>query len=487
MERNGIHKLQAAVKARVPRTGAVLAGVSGGADSLALLHLLAEAMPDARRRLVAVHVHHGLRGADADRDQRWVENQCRRLRVPCLVYRRDVRAEAERHKLSLESAGRLARQECFLAAARLFNARAVFLAHHQDDQAETLLLNLLRGAGGRGLAGLRVSRAFPHPQAPAGLRLLRPLLSAPKAELEAYLRRAGVRWRRDLSNADPAFARNRIRTQLLPYLEKEFNPRIGPLLARSAEALARDNDLLDEWTTRRLKRLPHPEAGRGLAWPRAGLRRLPEALQWRLLSEAWDRLGIPGKTSEHLAGLLQALHVDTAGSELPGRWRVRSKADRLEFRPPESPGISSEKKRILSGRFSGYGVESVPVSGPVALRDVPAGADFFYADAVKITGPLAVRGRRPGDSMRPLGLKGRTKTVKKILSEMRVPAAQRAAWPILTLSGEIIWIYRGPVSETVKADAATCNILKIRIIPSDKEGRRKNKCERRISITDSEK
>jgi len=465
----------AAVAACLPRSGVVVAGVSGGADSLALLHLLARVLPDAQRRLVAVHVNHGLRGAEAERDQRWVLAQCRRLRVLCRMYARDIQAEATRRKLSLEAAGRLARQECFLDAARLFHARVVAVAHHQDDQAETLLLNLLRGASGRGLSGLRPERAFPHPQAPAGLRLIRPLLEFSKQDLEAFLRSEGIRWRQDRSNADPAFARNRIRHRLLPFLERNVQPRVKELLARSAEALARDNEWLDAEVARRLACFPQPVPGQFYMLSRARLRRLPEALGWRLLSEIWDRLGIPGKTTDHLSLLMSARTSDLARREMPGRWSVCAYADCLEFFPPDrcrgdrprSPIFWDEERKIQKKkhslrRFSDYGVESVIVAKPNALRSVSKGAEYFYADAAKITGALRLRARRSGDVMQPLGLGGQRKTIKKVMSEMKIPESQREYWPILTQGRTVLWVYRGPVSEAVKVTPATKKVLKIK-------------------------
>jgi len=452
-------RFQALSEPLLPASGVVLAGVSGGADSLALLHLLARMLPDARRRLVAVHVHHGLRGPDADRDQRWVEGQCRAVGVRCEVYRRKVEHEASRRKFSLEEAGRLARQECFLDAARRFDARAVAVAHHQDDQAETLFLNLLRGAGGRGLSGLRPSRPFPHPQAPPGLRLIRPLLTFSKSELEEYLRLSGVRWRRDLSNASLVFARNRIRRQVLPYLERTIQPRVRELLARSAEALARDNDWLETQVKRRLRMFPKPESGRALRLERRGLRRVPVALRWRLLAEIWDRLEIPGKTADHLAALIRAAEEPIAEFELPGRWRVRSQGEALEFLPP-----AKEAPKRMPRHLPVYGVESVTVTVPREVKKIHQAADYLLVDEEKLVNSVTLSHRKAGDSMRPLGLGGQRKTIKKIMSEMKIPAAQRDSWPILKMGREIIWVYRGPVSETVKISPNSRKALRIRLV-----------------------
>jgi tRNA(Ile)-lysidine synthase len=440
--------------ALLPRRGTLVVGVSGGADSVALLELLARTLPDAGRRLAAVHVHHGLRGRDADRDQAAVIARCRTLGLPCAIYRRQVQQEARRYGRAVEAAGRAARQECFLDAAALFHARAVVLAHHQDDQAETLFLNLLRGAGGRGLAGLRPVRAFPHPQAPSGLRVIRPLLSFSRSELQAYLRRRGLSWRLDRSNLDPAYARNRLRLRVLPGLERNLGFR--PQLARSAEILARDDAYLDQSAERALVRLARPKVGQALQVSRAGLRRLPEALRWRVLSLIWDRLGIPEKTTEHLREIAVAVSGPAPAGNLPGRWTLQVRGDDMAWLPP----AGNEK---LLHPFSGFGVECVIVSVPRNPKVVPRAADYALVDAGKIMQPLAAGSRIPGESMQPLGLGGRRKDLKKIFSEMRLPVGLRDYWPIIRMGGQVVWIFRGPVAEPFKVEPETKKALKITV------------------------
>jgi tRNA(Ile)-lysidine synthase len=455
-----LHPLERAVLDAVPAAGRVLLGVSGGADSLALLHAAARALPDAGRRLVAVHVHHGLRGAAADRDAAWVIRQCGAVGVPCAVYRRRVRHEAQRRGWSLEAAGRWVRQACFLDGARNFRARAVCVAHHQDDQAETLLLNLLRGAGARGLAGLRPRRAFPHPAAPAGLVLLRPFLRFPKSELTAYLRSLGVRWRRDATNLDPAFARNRLRTRVLPYLERTVRADARARLARSAEALERDDAWLEDLAARRLARLRAPRPGRTLRWPVAVLNAWPEPLRLRAWSHAWDRLGLPAKHAEHLLQLDGLARVRAGRLSLPGGWTAERRGGDLVWSPPAS---ASRPPAGPASRVPRFGVELRWIDPPASPR-VPRGADFFFADAEKLTAPLTVRTRRPGDALRVLGLGGRRKDLKKVFAEMGVPQARRASWPLLCMGPEILWVYRGPLSESVRLGPGSRRAVRVRLV-----------------------
>jgi len=334
-----MHPLKTRIRERLqsllPSQGTVLAGISGGADSVALLALLAEIIPDSKKRLRAVHIHHGLRGKDADRDQALVIRLCDRLGISYAVYSRQVNQEAKKLGIAIEEAGRKARQACFLDAARIYKSRTVALAHHLDDQAETLLLNLLRGAGGQGLAAMRLSRPFPHAQAPKGLRLIRPLLEVSKHELESFLREQGISWRRDKSNRDLNFSRNRIRRILLPKLVRDFNPQIKSLLARSAQALARDDELLNHLAQRSLQRLAAPLPTAGLKLSRKSFNRLSEGLRWRVLALLWEQLKIPQKSTQHLERIMSAAAQKHAGLSLPGGWRLTAKADTMAFTRPE--------------------------------------------------------------------------------------------------------------------------------------------------------
>lgn len=320
------------LQAGLPSRGALLAGVSGGADSVALLHVLAETWPGVRKRLWVLHVHHGLRGRAADQDARLVLDHARRLGFPALWYLRDASEEARRGGQSLEAAGRRIRQECFLDAARWLGARAVLLGHHQDDQAETVLFNLFRGSAAQGLSGMQTVRRFPHPLAPPGLLLIRPLLSATKQDLVRFLRDRGQSWREDRTNRSPQFARNQIRLKVLPWLERNGHPGVKARLAQSAESLARDDEYLDAVTGRWLNRWVREQPGWKI--PVKRLLALPAAVQWRVLSGVWDRAGIPQKSHSHLERLLRAARSGHKGFHLPRQWTARVWGPDLELIAP---------------------------------------------------------------------------------------------------------------------------------------------------------
>ena len=266
----------------------LLVAVSGGPDSMVLLHLLDSFAPSFGVTLRAAHLHHGLRGRDADRDLALVRRTCRSLGVPLLAGRSDVRARARRMGLSFETAAREARYAFLARCAARTGAEAIALGHTADDQAETFLLRLLRGAGARGLGGIRPVR-FEGP-----LRIVRPLLCLWRREILSVATARGVPYRTDASNRNRLFLRNRVRHGLIPYLERQFNPRAREILIRAAELLAREHDFCETHAARRYRALAQEEERR-VVFPARRFAALPAALRAGLLRRALAALGTPGE------------------------------------------------------------------------------------------------------------------------------------------------------------------------------------------------
>ncbi len=219
-----------------PVSGRYMVGVSGGRDSVALLHGLAAA---GYRRLIVCHLDHGLRGRKSRADARFVERLAGKMGLPVEIGRVDVKALAKTKKLSLETAAREARYEFFADAARRHRCRTLFLAHQADDQVETFLFNLLRGAGPAGLAAMALESE--RIVGRRTLRIVRPLLSIWRSEIDAHLEAQGLKWREDATNADPAHAtRNRLRAEVLPLLEKAMGREVKPALWRTADILGEE-------------------------------------------------------------------------------------------------------------------------------------------------------------------------------------------------------------------------------------------------------
>ena len=315
--------------ADLPARGETLVvGLSGGADSVALLDALALLRGPRGFRLVAAHLDHGLRRASAD-DAAFCAALCRHLDVPLRTGAADVRGRAGREDGGLEAAGRRARYLFLRRVAREEQAAAIAVAHTRDDQAETLLLRLLRGAGATGLSAMRARRG----------RLLRPLLAVSRDEVVAHLHARSLEWREDPSNADPVHMRNRVRHELLPYLESRFNPRARAVIARAASLLADEAAHLRREAAALLAASARRD-GDALVLHRAALARAPVPVARAAVREAVRRCGgLRGVGSVHVERVV-ALARGPAPSgravALPGGRAARFTRDdvRLEKRSP---------------------------------------------------------------------------------------------------------------------------------------------------------
>lgn len=300
------------------RTARYLVGVSGGRDSVALLHALTEA---GFRRLIVCHLNHGLRGRAAAADARFVAALAARLGLESVVEKAEVARLAKERGLSLETAARQARYGFFARVARERRCRMLFLAHHAGDQVETFLFNLFRGAGRAGLGGMSPDTV--RGEAGVKLRLLRPLLGVWREEIDAYLQSRGARFREDASNQSAEFTRNRVRHELLPVLERVFGRDVRPAVWRAATILREE----EAW----LAALAEAgEPGAELALPL--LKSQPLAQQRRRIL-AWLRHGgVPDAgfgEVETVRSLLGAGPQSPAKVNLPGNWHARRRAKRL--------------------------------------------------------------------------------------------------------------------------------------------------------------
>ena len=316
----------------------MLAAVSGGADSMALLRALVEAKRRAggAGKLLAGHVNHGLRGAASDADERWLCQQCGDLGVPLAVLSSDTPVLAAAEGDGLEAAARAERYRLLTEMAEAEGARFVVTAHTRDDQVETVVFRLIRGAGLRGLAGMRPTRALSP-----SVVLMRPFLDVTRAELEAYLQALGQAWREDASNGDLRFARNRLRHELLPYVREHFNADADAAIVRTASLAAEAQSLVErlaeDLTARCAMASSSHEVGLAVG-PLAGE---PEFLVREALRQAWRRAGLSEQAMTHswwrqLAQL--ALSPERQGKlNLPGNVHARREGNLLVLAPPRLP------------------------------------------------------------------------------------------------------------------------------------------------------
>ncbi len=395
----------------------VCVALSGGRDSVALLQALAGARAALPLRLSALHVHHGL-SANADAWADFCTDLCRDLDIPLDIVRVRV---ADTAGEGPEAAARRARYAAFAGCA----ADWLALAHHRDDQAETLLLNLLRGAGVHGLAAMPEER----PLAPAAtLRLVRPFLGTARGEIEAWLQARGLRWIDDESNADDRLRRNFLRHEILPRLAAVF-PEPAAALARSAQRLAESAALADAVAADDAAGVVDADTLRLPVF-----NALPEARRANLLRRELRRRGRRMPDARYLAEILRQLAV--AGSDAAPRFaidggEIRAERGRLHF-----PGVPPVLPAALPAALPWRGEASLPWAGGV-LRFV-AGVGLGISRARLLAAAVDIRRRAGGERLQPHPRRPR-RSLKKLLQEEGLPAGQRAVLPLLFCDGELVW------------------------------------------------
>ena len=414
--------------AMVPRGDLVLVAVSGGADSVALLHALLQLREKLGLRLAVAHLHHGIRGTAADADAACVRRLAKRLALPFTEERVDVPQQARSAGISLEMAARAARYEFFRRAAEKLGAAAVAVAHTADDQVETVLLRIARGTGPHGLAGMSpVSRRD-------GLTILRPLLGVTRAGILAFLKQNRLRWREDASNRDPHFLRNRVRHEILPLLERRLNPQIRTALLRTAEVMREENATLDTLAVAALKRCGK-RAWRSRSTLLIGkLVQLPLAQQRRTLRLWLMTAGLDAELMDFdaiaSASALLESRRGTKSVELGGGWKIIRRYGELAVE--KTPTYTAVVWSLQIEPHRGIVKER-----PTTPGRLPARATLNAAVVDKSA--LLVRAAQPGDRMAPLGMDG-TKKLQDIFTDAKVPRDQRAQIPVVECRGQIVWL-----------------------------------------------
>ena len=429
--------------------GRVGVAVSGGADSVALLHALRELYPE--RALCVIHLNHCLRGRQSDRDETFVRGLAERSGHACFVRRDDVARAAAEHRLNLEQAGRRCRYRFFREMLAEDRCCVVATAHTRSDQAETVLFRLFRGAGGAGLSGI-------WPALATGI--VRPMLDVSRTEVLAFLRERGIAWREDPSNADVAFARNRLRHGLLPALRRDWNPNIEATLAGTAD-WAVEEERFWRLRTRELRNDCLRETPGGALLDVDAARALHTAELRRLLDSILKRppFGKRPAGFGHVEAL-RSLIWSPSGSgtvDLPGGRAQRSFGS-VRFqagRPSASDGFDLP--------LPVPGIVELPPSDAGAVRarvlrtpETPSlynRADTALLDWDSLRGPLRLRNWRPGDRYRPAGT-GSSRKIKDLFQRNRVSAWDRADWPVVVTArsgaglGRIVWARAfGPAAE----------------------------------------
>lgn len=442
----------------------ILVAVSGGADSLVLLHLLHALAPQNRWQLAVVHFNHQLRGRASDADEQLMRRTARKMRCPVYVGRADVRAAATRAKISIEMASRQLRHAFFARVARRRQYRTLALAHHAGDQVEHFFLRLLRGAGGAGLAGMQ-------PLGPSAtdsrLTLVRPLLGFPKSDLVAHARAEGIAWREDASNHSGDHLRNRIRNELLPLLRNKYQSALDATVLRAMEMIGAESKFVEtvarQW---RQPRRTRPVIRKvGAEDPFAAL---PLAIQRKVIQQELIRHALAADFD-----LVETLRTrETAWISVnPGLAVSRDAAGVLRLR--RSSPLKFSRTRLamkllkpkgevsFDGREFRWRIGSARPFDPRAPR--PAFTERFDAD--KIGGQIILRHWRAGDRFQPIGMPVPVK-LQDLFVNAKVPAGLRRRLVLATTkTGVIFWVETMRIADPFKITPETRRQLTWRQLP----------------------
>ncbi|MGH9377532.1 MAG: tRNA lysidine(34) synthetase TilS [Terriglobia bacterium] len=438
--------------------------VSGGPDSVLLLCFMSQFAVENGLCLSVVHFNHHLRGGESNEDERFVAARAGELKLDFYHAGADVARAARETKKSLEVAARELRYRFFFSLIRQGKTDKIATAHTASDQAETVLLRLLRGAGTRGLSGI-----FPVLEG----RVVRPFLGITRTEVEREIERRSLAFRIDRSNSDLRFARNKIRHSLLPLLEREFNPEIVSILKQFADR-ARDDEAFLEQQAADIARPWRVREGLEERIPARPFAQFPAALQRRVLRQMIASCGgLPRSTASHIelvrrfsataqSGKTLTLPVGVEAHKEFGWLVIRRKSEEpqpADFSFPLSPPAELAIPAIPGGLLKVY-YETAENAGRKQLERTYNGTEGVCLDAEKYQGPLVLRNWRPGDCFCPLG-SSKPRKLKELFATLKIARNRRRLWPVIESAAGIIWVRGFPPASRLALSPATERILVI--------------------------
>lgn len=473
----------------------IIVGVSGGADSVALLHVLTLLQHDVPLTLLVAHLNHRLRGEQAAEDARFVASLAQRWGLEAVCEEADVAALAREQGVGIQEAAREARYRFFQRLARRWGADRIALAHHADDQVETVLFRFIRGTGPHGLAGI------PPVRGP----IIRPLIEVPKAAILQHLRVHGLPCRTDPSNVDVGYRRNRIRLELIPYIEERYNPAFRRAVLRLADILREEQDFLDEhghgvyrsaarevygpgsqgeeaevtdvYLSRDVLAQVHPAMRRRVV--RIALARLRvsgKRLDWELVQRVLEGKGGPVDLPDGVSACFgpgeihlyrRRLPAPEGGFDflvdVPGRYRVGPRGGQVRLWRDDAAALYREGVAALLAELQ-EGEKRREGAPDFQLGPWEAALDWD-----RLRPPLRLRTRRPGDRFQPLGMEG-TRKLQDVFVDLKIPRGERDAWPLLADEEGIVSIIGLRVAERVRVGPETRRLLRLRWDPGSGNG-----------------
>ncbi|OIP33975.1 MAG: tRNA lysidine(34) synthetase TilS [Deltaproteobacteria bacterium CG2_30_43_15] len=438
----------------------VVVGVSGGPDSVFLLHTLKELREDFNLTLIVAHLDHCIRGVESKMECRFVEDMANRLHLPFEAKSVDVPALKKSEGASTQQAARDARYEFFMDTLKKFNAQKVALGHNADDQAETVLMRLIRGAGNKGLCGI--------PPIRDGI-FIRPLIETRRSEIEGFLRENRIESVIDSSNRENVYLRNKVRNNLMPILMKEYNPGIVQNLIHTSEILRKEDEFLEKLVLELFPRICVSRGKGSLTLNILYLKDLEGAMQVRVLRKAVESFSGDLKriSFKHLESVMKMLSGEGANKSLnlPRGIIVEKRYTELIIR------------REIKETLFYYSFSEIPHC--VRLKEIGKEVDFkvipqkkhlnlnvdpnvAFMDYGQIKFPIVMRNFREGDRFQPMGMEG-TKKLKDFFIDNKIPKSIRREIPLLLFDNLIAWVMGIRIDNRVMVRECPAEILQVRI------------------------
>lgn len=444
----------------------MVVGVSGGPDSVCLLHVLYQLREGMDLGLIAVHVNHMLRGQESLEDEAFVEDLCAKLDIELITRRIDIEKLAKERRLSLEETGRIERYRLFDAAADSINAQRIAVAHNKNDQAETVLMNIIRGAGLDGLKGMDYIRG----------RIIRPLLGIERTEIEEYCRNYSLNPRIDSSNLKDIYTRNRVRLNLIPYINKQFSADIVNNISKMADLVRDDGDFIEQQIDAIYNKAEIKRDDQEILLNLQDLKECHIAAKRRIIRNSIKKIrgNIKGIANIHIDSIIDLVENGGTGSmlHLPDRVRALKSYETLKIclhRCEKEDLYFNEKVNIpgttVINEISGKIEASLIYASAVAfnIKDFTNISDkgmVQFFDYNKLKEGIYLRNRRDGDIFKPFKSNG-TKKLKKIFIDKKIPVETRNQIPLISKDKEIVWIIGYKISDKFIVTENTKIILKL--------------------------
>ncbi|AIS53266.1 tRNA(Ile)-lysidine synthase TilS [Thermoanaerobacter kivui] len=437
----------------IEKDDGIVMGVSGGPDSLCMFDILYNLKDVFHVKLYVVHVNHMIRGEDAKRDARFVEELCRKLNVPFFLFERDVKSIAKEKGYSEEEAGRLVRYEAFNQVLKEVKANKIAVAHNKNDLVETVFLNIIRGSGVTGLVGIK----------PVNGNIIRPLIKIEREEIENYLRERGLQPVIDVTNYKEFYKRNKIRLSLIPYINKIFDVDIVENIYRMSKIILEENEYLEKESEKLFDEVCTHKQDEVLA-DIEELKSQHIAIQRRIVRLMYQKLkgDFYGLEYIHVEDVLSLLDKQTSSKvDLPFEIEVLKSYNNLIMRKVKPKEIKPFWNKLsIPGvtEIEGIGRFETTVTEIDEVKNFNTGKYKKVFDYNKMQGEVVVRSRQPGDVISPINMKG-SKKLKEFFVDEKIPREIRDEIPLIAIGNEIVWVVGYRMSDKFKVDENTKKVV----------------------------